>query len=79
MWRDVAFDEPVVLQGTAEPIRTVEQAAQIVRSLLQAQFTVARLTTLLTLERAAEGVEIAEARTAFCMWACNEQPATSFA
>ena len=76
MLRDVAFDEPVVLQGATEPIRTVEQAAQIVRSLLQAQFTVDRLTTLLKLERAAEGLEIAEARNAFCMWACKEQPAS---
>jgi hypothetical protein len=75
MLLDVAFDEPVVLEDSAEPIRTVAQATQIVRSFLEAQFTIARLTTLLTLERAAEGSEVAEARQAFCSWAHKEQPA----
>ena len=77
MLLDVAFDEPVVLEDSAEPIRTVAQAAQIVRSFLEAQFTIARLTTLLALERAAEGSEVAEARQAFCSWARKEQPAMS--
>ena len=72
MWRDVAFDEPVILPDSAEPVRTVGQAAQIVQSLLETQFTIARLTILLALERAAEGVEIAEARQAFCAWAHQE-------
>jgi hypothetical protein len=79
MPHDVAFDVPVVLPDSAKPIKTVEQAAQVVRSLLQAQFTIDRLTVLLALERAAEGSEVAEARQAFCMWACKEQSAISLA
>jgi hypothetical protein len=31
-----------------------------------------RRTTLLVLERAADGLEVAEARQAFCSWAGNE-------
>jgi hypothetical protein len=72
MPQDIAFDEPVVVQISSEPVRTVEQAAQIVRSYLEAQFTMQRLTTLLTLERAAEGLEVAEARQAFCSWIYKE-------
>ena len=72
MPQDIAFDEPVVVELASEPVRTVEQAAQIVRSYLQAQFTMQRLTTLLALERAAEGLEVAEARQAFYSWGCKE-------
>ena len=72
MPQDIAFDEPVVVQIWSQPIRTVEQAAQIVRSHLRAQFTMQRLSTLLVLERAAEGLEVAEARQAFCSWAHTE-------
>jgi hypothetical protein len=72
MPQDIAFDEPVIVQISSHPIRTVDQAVQIVRSHLRAQFTMQRLTTLLVLERAADGLEIAEARRAFCSWACNE-------
>ena len=63
---DVAFDVPVPLPLSEQPIRTVGEAASFVRSRLQAQFTMDRLTTLLVLERAAEGSEIAEARQRFC-------------
>ena len=72
MPQDIAFDEPVVVQISSEPVRTVEQASQIVRSYLQAQFTMQRLTTLLALERAAEGLEVAEARQVFCSWIHKE-------
>jgi hypothetical protein len=72
MYRDVVFDEPVLVQISTEPVRTVEEAAQIVRSHLRAKFTIHRLNTLLTLERAADGSEIAEAREAFYSWACAE-------
>ena len=75
MFRDVAFDEPVLVSVSTEPVRTVEQAAQIVRLHLQAKFTIHRLNTLLALERAADGSEIAEAREAFCSWVCAERPA----
>ena len=74
MPQDVAFDEPVVVQLSSQPVRTVEQAARIVRSHLQAQFTMQRLNTLLVLERAADGSEVAEARQAFCSWARHELP-----
>jgi hypothetical protein len=77
MAKDIAFDEPVVLRPSDEPVRTVGQAVQIVQSHLRIQFTIDRLTTLLTLERAAEGSEIAEARHAFSSWACKEL-ATAF-
>jgi hypothetical protein len=70
--QDIAFDEPVTIELSSLPVRTVDQAAQIVRSHLQAQFTMQRLTTLLMLERAADGLEIAEARQAFCTWANKE-------
>ena len=66
MGDDVAFDVPVPLPLSEQPIRTVGEAASFVRSRLQAQFTMDRLTTLLVLERAAEGSEIAEARHCFC-------------
>ena len=49
MPQDIAFDEPVIVQISSQPIRTVDQAAQIVRSHLRAQFTMQRLTTLLVL------------------------------
>jgi hypothetical protein len=74
MPHDVAFDEPVVTQMHGHPVRTVEQAAQIVRSRLREQFTMRRLSTLLVLERAADGLEVAEAREAFCAWARAELP-----
>jgi hypothetical protein len=63
---DVAFDVPVTNPLTEQPIRTVGEAAEFVRSRLRAQFTIDRLTTLLVLERAAEGSEIALARQCFC-------------
>ena len=69
MTQDIAFDEPVIVQISSQPIRTVDQAAEIVR---RTQFTMQRLTTLLVLERAADGLEVAEARQAFCSWASNE-------
>ena len=73
MMNDVAFDEPVLLRSReSEPIRTVEQAACILRSRLQLQFTIASLNMLLVLERAAEGAEVEEARKAFCSWASKE-------
>ena len=70
--QDVAFEEPVVVEIYSHPIRTVEEATQIVRARLHVQFTMNRLTTLLALERAAEGLEVAEAREVFCCWARNE-------
>ena len=72
MPQDIAFDEPVIVQISSQPVRTVDQAAQIVRSHLRAQFTMQRLTTLLVLERAADGLEVAEARQAFYSWARDE-------
>ena len=63
---DVAFDVPVPIPPSEQPIRTVGEAAKFVRSRLQAQFTMDRLTTLLVLERAAQGSEVAEARHSFC-------------
>jgi hypothetical protein len=72
MARDVAFDEPVLVNLAESPIRTVGQAAEIVRSHLRSQFTIHRLNTLLVLERAAEGLEIAQARHAFFHWASTE-------
>jgi hypothetical protein len=74
MTQDIAFDEPVIVQISSQPVRTVDQAAEIVRSHLRTQFTMQRLTTLLVLERAADGLEVAEARQAFCSWASNELP-----
>ena len=75
MSRAVAFYEPVVVPLFAIPVRTVDQAAEIVRSHLREQFTMQRLNTLLVLERAAEGLEIEEARLAFTNWA-HSDPAT---
>ena len=72
MTQDIAFDEPVITQISSQPIRTVDQATEIVRAHLRTQFTMQRLTTLLVLERAADGLEVAEARQAFCSWASNE-------
>jgi hypothetical protein len=67
---DYAFDIPVVLQSRpGEPVKTVQQAADILRTHLQTQFTIVGLNTLLILERAADGAEIEEAREAFCLWA----------
>jgi len=63
MTQDIAFDEPVITQISSQPIRTVDQATEIVRAHLQTQFTMQRLTTLLVLERAADGLEVAEAAT----------------
>lgn len=68
----MVFDEPVIVPMSKAPVRTVEQALQIVTSRLQGQFTVHRLSTLLVLERAAEGLEVAEAREAFRVWAYQE-------
>jgi len=65
MGNDFAFDVPIDVRISNRPVRTVGEAVVIVRSHLQAQFTMDRLTTLLALERATEGSEIAEARTAF--------------
>ena len=72
MTQDIAFDEPVIAQISSQPIRTVDQAADIVRLHLRAQFTMQRLSTLLVLERAADGLEVAEARQAFCSWVSSE-------
>jgi hypothetical protein len=72
MARDCAFETPVFLAASSEPIRTVGQAVGVLQHHLEQQFTMARLTTLLILERAAEGTEIAEARQAFCAWASSE-------
>jgi hypothetical protein len=69
---DIAFDVPVPLSLSEQPIRTVGEAAKFVRSRLQVQFTMDRLTTLLVLERAAEGSEIAEARRCFCSFIFKE-------
>ncbi len=66
MAEDVAFDVPVSISLSEQPIRTVGEATKFVRSRLQNQFTIDRMTTLLVLERAAEGWEIAEARQSFC-------------
>ena len=71
---DLAFDEPVLLDSQpTEPIRTLEQAADIVRAHLRAQFTMVALNTLLVLERAHESAEIEEAHQAFCSWVSNHQ------
>ena len=69
-----AFDTPVPYASGAL-IRTVEEAASILRSRMQDCFTMEGLNTLLMLERAAEGDEIEEARLAFCSWASNERVA----
>ncbi len=69
MPQDIAFDEPVIVQIS----KLADQNGRpIVRSHLREQFTMQRLTTLLVLERAADGLEVAEARQAFCSWAGNE-------
>ena len=68
---DVAFDVPVPIPSE-QPIRTVSEAAKFVQSRLDAQFTMDRLTTLLVLERAAQGSEIAEARQCFCYFVVKE-------
>ena len=69
-----AFDAPVLLHSPlSTAIKTADEAACIVRSCLQERFTMAGLTALLKLERAAEGVEVAEARQAFWSWASSEQ------
>jgi hypothetical protein len=71
---DFAFDVPVLLHSPlSTAVATAEEAARIVRSCLQERFTMAGLTALLMLERAAEGAEVAEARQAFWSWASNEQ------
>jgi hypothetical protein len=72
MGNDVAFDEPIMVNLVESPIRTVGQAAEIVRSHLRSQFTIQLLNILLVLERAAEGLEIAQARHAFFYWASTE-------
>jgi hypothetical protein len=72
----VAFDKPVVVPLSDQPVRTVDQAAKIVRSHLREKFTMQRLNTLLVLERAAEGLEVEEARQAFTDWARTD-PAKS--
>jgi hypothetical protein len=72
MSHDVAFEEPLIVELSNQPVRTVEQAATIVRGHLQSQFTMHRLSTLLILERAAEGLEIEQAREAFRVWATVE-------
>ena len=70
---DYAFDLPVLLRSPSGTlIRTVEQAACILRSNIRERFTMEGLNTLLMLERAAEGDEIQEARRAFCSWASHE-------
>ena len=61
------------LRGTGGCVETVAQAAQIVRERLQSQFKMATLNTMLVLERAADGSEIAEAREAFAAWAKSER------
>jgi hypothetical protein len=72
--KDFAFDMPVLLHSPlGTPIRTVEQAACIIRSGLRQRFTMAGLNALLMLERAAEGDEVEEARQAFRAWASSEQ------
>jgi hypothetical protein len=69
---DYAFDIPVRLYcASVTLVRSVEQAACILRSNLQERFTMEGLNTLLMLERAAEGYEIEEARLAFCLWASH--------
>jgi hypothetical protein len=67
---DYAFDLPVRASGTL--IRTVEQAASMLRSSMRQRFTMEGLNTLLMLERAAEGDEIDLARRAFSSWATHE-------
>ena len=72
--KDFAFDMPVRLHSPpGRPIRTVEEAACLIRSCLRQRFTMAGLNALLMLERAAEGDEVAEAREAFWSWASSEQ------
>jgi hypothetical protein len=70
---DYAFDEPVYLAAPHLTVRTVGEATAVVQGQLSRQFTVARLNALLTLERAATGSELAEARRQFCLWAQSEQ------
>ena len=71
MTKDYAFDTPVIHQALNEPIRTIDQAASILRSSLQSQFTMVSLNALLVIERASENGEVAEARQAFCSWASS--------
>jgi hypothetical protein len=71
---DYAFDVPVLLRcASGSLIRTVEEAACILRSRMRERFTMEGLNTLLMLERAAQGDEIEEARHAFCSWALHER------
>ena len=70
-----AFDVPVLLRSVPGTIRTVEEAACILRLHMRGRFTMEGLNTLLMLERAAEGDEIQEARQAFCSWALHERVA----
>jgi hypothetical protein len=69
---DSAFETPVVLAKQAT-IRTACQAADIVRDHLQQRISIAGLNTLLMLERAAQGDDVEEARSAFCECARTEQ------
>jgi hypothetical protein len=68
----VAFDKPVAIPLSDHTVRTVDEAAELVRTHLREKFTMQRLNTLLVLERAAEGLEIKEARQAFIDWAHND-------
>jgi hypothetical protein len=67
---DYAFDDPVTM--SAQLIRTVSQAADLVRSNLRSRFSMQGLNTILMLERAVSGSEVEEARVAFCSWATQE-------
>ena len=70
---DYAFDDPVAISAQyGKLIRTVSQAADVVRSNLRSRFTMQGLNTILMLERAVSGSEVEEARVAFCSWAAQE-------
>ena len=71
---EFAFATPVLLHSPLRAsIRTAEEAACVVRSCLQDRFTMAGLTALLVLERAAEGAEVEQARHTFLSWAASER------
>ena len=71
---DYAFENPVLLgTPTTALVRTLSDAAYIVRLRLRERFTLAGLNTLLMLERATEEDEVEGARQAFCSWAQKER------
>jgi len=69
---DYAFDIPVPLLEDQTLIRTVSEAAEIVRSNMRRRFTMQGLNAVLMLERAFAGEEVEEACLAFRAWATQE-------